>query len=130
MRYTLGFICVLAFAIVPMGCGDDGSRCETSADCDDGNQCTYNECVDGWCSFPNKPDGTSCTRDCLMGSGECEDGVCGRCVVTCSSVHRDDAPRTWLLAVMGLLGIRLAARRKAKRAYAVDREPRPTRRRR
>ena len=91
MRYTLGFMCVLAFAIVPVGCGDDGSRCETSADCD---------------------------------------GVCGRCVVTCSSVHRDDAPRTWLLAVMGLLGILLAARRKAKRAYAVDREPRPTRRRR
>jgi len=114
VRYVLGFMCVLALCVIPVGCGDEG-RCETSADCYDGNQCTYDTCVDGRCSFPNKPDGTSCTRDCLMGSGECEDGECSRCVVTCSSVHRDDAPGTWLLAVLGLLGIRLAARRKAKR---------------
>jgi len=117
MRYALGFICVLALVVVPVGCGDEGARCETSADCDDGNQCTYNRCVDGWCSYPNKPDGTSCTRDCLLGGGECEDGECSRCVyhVSCSLVHGVDVPGTWLLAVLGLLGIRLAARRKAKR---------------
>jgi uncharacterized protein (TIGR03382 family) len=128
MRYLFGFMCMLALGVMPLvGCGDDG-RCEFSADCDDGNQCTYNRCDDGRCSFPNKPDGASCTRECLMGSGECENGNCDRCVYTCSSVHRDDAPGTWLLAVLGLLGIRLAARRKAKRVEAVDHEPRPTRR--
>jgi hypothetical protein len=126
MRYLFGFMCVLALAVVPVGCGDDDG-CELSADCDDGNQCTYNRCVDGRCSFPNKPDGTICTRDCLMGHGECEDGECSRCVASCSLVHRDDAPGTWLLAVLALLGIRLAARRKAKRVEAVDHEPRPTR---
>jgi uncharacterized protein (TIGR03382 family) len=130
MRYFFGFICVLALAVVPVGCGDDDEGCESSEDCDDGNQCTYNQCLDGRCLFSNKPDGTSCTRQCLIGSGECEDGECGRCPneLTCSSVHRDDAPGTWLLAVLGLLGIRLAARRKAKRVQAVDHEPRPTRR--
>jgi hypothetical protein len=119
MRYLFGFLCVCALAVVPVGCGDE-SRCESSADCDDGNQCTANRCdSDGRCSFPNKPDGTSCTRECFIGSGECENGNCGRCVLdmsdACSLVHRDDAPGTWLLAVLGLLGIRLAARRKAKR---------------
>ena len=110
MRYALGFICVLALAVVPMGCGDDDG-CESSADCDDGNQCTHDRCIDGWCSFPDKPDGTSCTRDCMIGSGECEDGECSRCVYTCSLVRGVDVPGTWLLAALGLLGIRLAAHR-------------------
>lgn len=113
MRYLLGFVCVLALCVIPVACGDDG-RCESSADCNDGNQCTYDRCVDGRCSFPNKPDGASCTRDCLMGSGECEDGQCSRCVVdACSLVHGIDVPGTWLLAALGLLGIRRSARRKA-----------------
>ena len=118
MRYALGFVCLLAFCVIPVGCGDDGSRCETSADCDDGNQCTYDRCIDGSCSFPDKPDGTSCTRDCLIGGGQCEDGECGRCVYdasdACSSVRGVDVPGTWLLAVLGLLAIRLAARHRAK----------------
>jgi hypothetical protein len=117
MRFLFGFLCVCALGVVPVGCGDEGPpRCEINADCDDGNQCTYDRCVDGRCSFPNKPDGTSCTRECFMGSGECEDGNCGVCAIhVCSLVHGVDVPGTWLLAVLGLLGIRLAARRKAKR---------------
>jgi hypothetical protein len=111
MRYLLRFVCICALAVVPVGCGDEG-KCEHLWDCDDGNQCTYDTCVDGRCSFSNKPDGTRCTRECLMGSGECENGNCDRCVMTCSLVHRDDAPGIWLLAVLGLLGIRLAARRR------------------
>ena len=115
MRHLAGLVCVLALGVLPLvGCGDEG-KCETAADCDDGNQCTYNRCVDGHCSFPNKPDGTSCSRDCLMGSGECENGECSRCVVdlsdSCSSVHGVDVPGTWLLAALGLLGVRLAARK-------------------
>ena len=115
MRYVLGFVSVLALCVIPVGCGDEG-RCETSADCYDGNPCTYDRCVDGRCSFPNKPDGTHCTRDCFLGHGECEDGDCGRCVAdVCSLVHGVDVPGTWLLVVLGFLGIRLVARRKAKR---------------
>jgi hypothetical protein len=124
MRYALGFICVLALAVVPVGCGDD-DRCESSADCDDGNQCTSNQCIDGYCSFPNRPDGSSCTRDCMIGSGQCEDGECSRCVYTCSSAHRDDAQGTWLLALLGLVGIRVAARRgaRAKKPLTTPRGP-------
>ena len=116
MRYMLGVMCVLALWAIPVGCGDEGG-CESSADCTDGNPCTYDRCVDGQCSFPNKPDGTSCPRDCLMGSGECRNGECSTCVVdACSLVHGVDVPGTWLLAVPALLGIGLAVRGKAKRA--------------
>jgi hypothetical protein len=34
--------------------------------------------------------------------------------LSCSLVHGVDVPGAWLLAVLGLLGIRLAVRRKAR----------------
>ena len=47
MRYVLGFVCVLALAVVPLiGCGDETAqwRCVETEDCDDRDPCTNDYC--------------------------------------------------------------------------------------
>jgi hypothetical protein len=81
MRYLVGFVFVLAFAIGPLrvvGCGDEGP----CGNCDDGDPCTVDTCMSSeasgceeavhWCAHSPATDGTPC------GSGEvCVEGVCG-----------------------------------------------------
>jgi hypothetical protein len=47
MRCLFGFICVLALGL--MGCGDEGPECRIDADCDDQNACTDDFCHVGGC---------------------------------------------------------------------------------
>ncbi len=115
MRVWIGFVIAVALSVA--GCGDGGRRCDTDADCADGNQCTYDRCEDGRCAFPDRPDGTSCSRDCAIGSGQCEDGECSKCVLdlsdACSGVSGEEWRDTWLFIALGLVGTRRAARRGA-----------------
>jgi hypothetical protein len=62
--------------------------CATAADCDDGNPCTDETCVAGYCSYADNgtacsSDGSSCTTDvCLTGScTHAQDGSCGGTLV-------------------------------------------------
>jgi hypothetical protein len=60
--------------------GDAGRECSdpTGAECDDGEECTTNECnvAEGLCSYPAVPDGTPCDGGAL----ECAQGVCNKCL--------------------------------------------------
>jgi hypothetical protein len=60
--------------------------CKEDADCDDGNLCSAEACVDGFCSYAHEPDLTACASDevaCttdVCSSGVCshvDDGSCG-----------------------------------------------------
>ena len=37
-------------------------ECFADTDCSDGNDCTANACVDGLCTYPDEPTGTSITN--------------------------------------------------------------------
>jgi hypothetical protein len=94
MRYLFGFIFVLALGV--MGCGEtadtgvtggDGGQggdgaggdggtggtdlCE-GVDCDDGNECTGDTCLDGTCENAPVENGAACGGD----SGTCQEGSC------------------------------------------------------
>ena len=48
-------------------------ECESAADCDDTNECTYDLCnANQVCKYPAMPDGSSCSA----GTGMCRGGVC------------------------------------------------------
>jgi predicted outer membrane repeat protein len=80
-------MCVLALGV--MGCGEttgtggsggdggDGgtggmAECQGPQDCDDGNECTENNCADGVCESTAVQDGTTCGD----GAGTCQTGSC------------------------------------------------------
>lgn len=50
--------------------------CDTDVDCEDLNECTYNECdmINGVCLFANVSDGTECQAG--QGPGTCMSGAC------------------------------------------------------
>lgn len=71
------------------GCSDSQtSRCETAADCNDGNDCTADLCDPGTgaCSNPSAVDGTTC--DFSGAAGVCMSGVCQEDL--CDGVDCDD----------------------------------------
>ncbi len=53
-------------------------QCRGPADCDDGDDCTKNSCVDGRCELSAEPKGTSCSKGVC--SGETGEGSCVACV--------------------------------------------------
>ncbi len=64
--------------------------CKEDIDCDDGNACSVEACVDGYCSYAKQPDltacaddGVACTSD-VCSAGVCshvDDGTCGTGVI-------------------------------------------------
>jgi len=78
MRYLFGFLCVCALGVMPLvGCSDTQPECETSADCNDDNECTNDVCdsASGTCSNTPVDDGTVCSFNGI--SGVCVSGACG-----------------------------------------------------
>lgn len=70
MRYSFVFICACAFAVVPLvGCSDTQTKCESAADCNDGDDCTADACdpQSGTCSNALAVDGTRCDFGGLPG---------------------------------------------------------------
>ncbi len=82
------FPTLLAFALAPFGCGDDetggtggqggqAEPCSVEADCDDGNGCTFDYCIDGFCQHPfdDGPDeeAEQISGDCMV--FECNGGA-------------------------------------------------------
>jgi hypothetical protein len=73
-----------------------GLFCNSAAECDDGDACTQNLCIDGSCANPDRPQGTlcesdnnDCTRDACMPDGL--GGVsCQHVAVTFGSPCTDD----------------------------------------
>jgi hypothetical protein len=54
----------------------EATPCEVDADCEDDNECTFNECDmdEGFCLFQNVSNGTECQAE--QGPGTCMSGVC------------------------------------------------------
>ena len=81
----LGIIVILSF--LSIGMKGQAPVCEAPctgvADCDDGNSCTDDQCVDGVCSHTAYcDDGDSCTDD------QCVGGVCSHTATAqCASEH-------------------------------------------
>ncbi|MDH3201045.1 MAG: hypothetical protein OEM15_09150 [Myxococcales bacterium] len=48
--------------------------CIENIDCDDGNECTVNSCVDGMCVTQPEEDGVTC--DAAATPGSCQSGIC------------------------------------------------------
>jgi len=61
----------------PFGCegGKCKYECEKNEDCDDGNPCTKDECVDGFCSITPLPAGSVCGINSTDCQSSCENGV-------------------------------------------------------
>ena len=82
MRYLFGFLCVCALGVMPLvGCSDTQPECETSADCNDDNECTNDVCdsASGTCSNTPVDDGTVCSFNGISGvcvSGACAENLC------------------------------------------------------
>jgi hypothetical protein len=86
MRYLFGFLCVCALGLMPLvgcsetagdgGSGGTGGTCHPQVGCpDDGDLCTYDECIDGMCVYV--PEDCDDRNDCTEGDG-CNpaDGEC------------------------------------------------------
>ena len=56
--------CVAILSVVALGSQRSAAQsCRLAADCDDGNDCTQNRCIDRACVFPLRPAGTACADD-------------------------------------------------------------------
>jgi hypothetical protein len=108
MRYLFGFLCVCALGVMPLvGCSDTQPECETSADCNDDNECTNDVCdsASGTCSNTGvvcEDDGNECTDDvCNFSDGTCNipvgDGM------ACSDGACLNGACTALVAVQGIV---------------------------
>jgi len=67
-----------------------GSQCTTTAavtvpDCNDGNPCTDDICVNGECTHPPKPDGTPCPDD----GDPCTQDLCNAATAECKHLSPD-----------------------------------------
>ena len=71
-----------SFALLLLSCSDvsgggAGRECSADADCDDGEECTTNQCTaDGVCAYPAVADRTECDG----GAYQCLGGVCNKCI--------------------------------------------------
>ncbi len=54
--------------------GDPGQRCSVASNCNDGEPCTTETCVDGFCAWVPLADDTRCGS--VTGPSACLDGVC------------------------------------------------------
>jgi len=105
MSYLLGFVCVCALGFLPLvGCGENNGgggsggtagtggtsgtggtggmpECQGPEDCDDGDECTVDRCIDGVCSHVPAEDGAFCADD----SGRCIAGSCR--LVSCEDIE-------------------------------------------
>jgi len=118
MRYLFGFMCVLALGV--MGCsettgaggdggtggvgGDGGSggvgggggtggmpECESAENCDDGEDCTTDNCASGVCDNTAVEDGTACDESNECTVGQCAGGACESTPITSGTACGDDA---------------------------------------
>ena len=68
----------LVFDGIQVGEDEENGECETGADCDDGNMCTTDTCVDGSCQYINNndpcDDGDACTIEDVCADGMCVGG--------------------------------------------------------
>jgi len=55
---------------------DPAPDCTTDLQCDDGNECTDDNCSGGTCSNPNSSSGTTCTGGTCDGTGSCISSGC------------------------------------------------------
>jgi hypothetical protein len=64
IRALVLIACVAVMGIGVLGVSNASAAvCQGVADCDDGNACTQNRCINGTCVFPERPAGTACTSD-------------------------------------------------------------------
>ena len=90
MRDLVGFLCVCALGVVPLvGCSDTQPECETGADCNDDNECTYDVCESAsrTCSNMSAEDDTACDFDGFPGL--CKASICEDAKL-CEDVECDD----------------------------------------
>lgn len=82
MRYVFGFLSVFALSLMlGLGCGETAPEpeCETTADCDDQNDCTHEHCAGGTCQRATSYEGQRCDNG---DDNECTFGVCMDAVCT------------------------------------------------
>jgi hypothetical protein len=85
-------------------CDGKTDECLTDSECNDGNECTMDRCIDNFCSHAAVTDGVACTDDGVFCNGEekCLSGVCAHggdpcsgpdgdsdCVESCNEEARD-----------------------------------------
>lgn len=68
--------------------GDPGQRCTVPSNCDDGDPCTTETCVDGFCGWVPLPDDTRCGS--ITGLSACLDGVCEPIWMSCADPQAED----------------------------------------
>lgn len=83
-----GFYCSTDTANAPSGCLPI-EKCDTAADCDDGNPCTTDSCLNHQCDHPTCPDGGSCCAGfgcgACCGDSQCPQDACNPS--TCNANH-------------------------------------------
>lgn len=63
---------------------DDGGRCVTAGECDDGNPCTFDLCDSGLCAWAAASDGTPCPNGFFCdGTETCRSGACADRIPPC-----------------------------------------------
>jgi len=109
MRYLFGFLCVCALGLVPLaGCFNDllddlpDGPC-SGVNCNDGNICTRDHCVNYLDLFGTGTSGPTCEHDPVLEgssctfegvSGVCREGLCGAEHLCDGVVCEDDNPCT------------------------------------
>jgi hypothetical protein len=108
MRYGFQFLCVCALGVLPLvGCFNDilnlpDGPC-SGVDCNDGNVCTRDHCVNLLDIFGTGESGPTCRHEpvfegksCTFAGvfGVCQDGVCGAETLCDGVVCEDDDPCT------------------------------------
>jgi hypothetical protein len=68
--------------------GDPGQRCTVPSNCDDGDPCTTETCIDGLCGWDPLPNDTRCLS--VAGPSACLDGVCPPIWSSCAEDEADD----------------------------------------
>lgn len=98
IRYSFGFILACAIGMMlSVGCSDARpTKCESAADCNDGDDCTADTCefASGACRNPPVADEVKCDFGGLPGlcmSGVCEEDLCDRVECDDDDECTDDA---------------------------------------
>lgn len=81
MKWLLSLVLVLLAvgALRVVGCGDD-LECTSDEDCDDGNECTFEDCRASYgCWYEPVDDGTRCGNGRVCWGGVCTEDPCVAC---------------------------------------------------